>query len=44
MPALARRDLSQGSLDRGLVIAGTFIHARIPFAWFATRRALLGGD
>jgi hypothetical protein len=32
------------SFDRGVVIAGAFIHARISFVWFATRRALLGGD
>jgi hypothetical protein len=30
--------------DRGHVIASTCIHTRIPFVWFATRRALLGGD
>jgi hypothetical protein len=44
------RDLSRdhrvpgGSCDRGHVMASPFIDARIPFVWFATRRALLGRD
>ena len=30
--------------NRGQVMASPFIDARIPFVWFATRRALLGRD
>jgi len=38
------RRVPSDSCDRGHVIASNCIHARIPFVWFATRRALLGGD